>query len=77
MNQLLGIKGAPRIVYEELERMLDEGHAVSLDALSERTFYHPVTVSRALTQLQEWGLVKVHQSRPGCRANYEVLCYSN
>ena len=71
--QILGLKGAPRIVDDELRYMLRNGDDPSLFALSERTYYHPVTISRALASLQKWGLVRVEQERPGCRANYEVL----
>jgi len=67
-----GLKGAQRIVYDELRAMLHERSAPTIDALSERSNYHPVTVIRALLALEECGLVHITRARPGCRSRYEL-----
>lgn len=73
-----GLKGAQRIVYDELRAMLRERSHISIHTLSERSNYHPVTVWRALVALEDYGLVRIARTRPGCRSRYEVEeCYSN
>lgn len=67
---LVGLKGSQRIVFEELRRLLDDNAKVSQAILADRTNYHPVTVARALSKLQEYGIVTVKQTRPGCRSEY-------
>ena len=69
------MKGSPRQVYDELCRMKQLRQQPSLSRLADRTGYHEVTVWRALQRLQDWGLVRVEQHRPGQRAEYEVLEY--
>ncbi len=69
---LTGLKGAQRIVFEELRAMLMANEPVSIMRLSARSMYHPYTVSMALRSLQEWGMVRVTPTRPGCRNHYTL-----
>jgi len=76
---MMGLKGAQRIVFDELREMLDQGEPVSIMRLAERSSYHPVTVSRALACLESFGLVHIHRTRPGRRSEYAIedACYNN
>ena len=69
---MTGLKGAPRIVFEELKAMLTAGEPVSVMRLSERSMYHPYTVHLALKALQTWGMVCITPTRPGCRNLYAL-----
>ena len=62
------LTGSPCIVYDALQRSSNH----SAYTLSEFTGYHPNTVKRALSRLQEWGLVKITHRGRGRRAIYEV-----
>lgn len=68
-----GLKGAQRIVYDELRAMLRECCVPTISTLSERSNYHPITVLRALVALEEYGLIRITRPRPGCHSQYEVL----
>ena len=67
------INGAPRIVKDELEQVLEAGEKPSLSQLASRTGYCEQTVRNALLQLREWGLVRYENRGPGRRCHYEVL----
>lgn len=67
---MVGLKGSQRIIFEELRRLLAADKPVSQSILADRTNYHPVTVARALSKLQEYGIVTVKRTRPGCRSEY-------
>jgi len=67
------MKGANRIVYDELCQMLQLNQQPSVMRLADRTGYHETTVWRTLQRLQRWGLVRVEHLRNGQRAMYEVL----
>lgn len=69
---MLGLKGAQRIVFEELKAMLQAGEPVSIMRLSERSMYHPYTVHTTLRNLASWGMVKITPTRPGCRHQYAL-----
>jgi DNA-binding IclR family transcriptional regulator len=67
------INGAPRIVKDELEQLLQEGGKPSLSVLAMRTGYTEQTVRSALLRLCDWGLVRYENRGPGRRCYYEVL----
>jgi DNA-binding MarR family transcriptional regulator len=74
------LKGSQRIVFDELRLMLDHGEPISIMRLANRSLYHPITVSRALSQLESCGLVYIRRAGKGRRCQYAVaedLCYSN
>jgi DNA-binding transcriptional regulator GbsR (MarR family) len=67
-----GLKGAPRIVYEDMARLILNGRPVTTTELASETGYSAVTVSRAVNELIQCGLVhQMHQN--GGRAEY-ALC---
>lgn len=59
--QLYGLRGAPRIVLDEMERAAEAGEQVSVTMLSDKTNYHRVTVWRTLRKLCAQGLVLQNQ----------------
>lgn len=67
------INGAPRIVKDELEQLLEAGEQPSLSILASRTGYTEQTVRTALLRLCDWGLVRYENRGPGRRCYYEVL----
>jgi DNA-binding transcriptional regulator GbsR (MarR family) len=67
-----GLKGAPRIIYEDMARLILNGRPVTTTELASETGYSRMTVIRAVDELIQRGLVhQMHQN--GCRAEY-ALC---
>jgi DNA-binding transcriptional regulator GbsR (MarR family) len=67
-----GLKGAPRIVYEDMARLLITGEPVTMTDLASETGYSRRTVIMAVDELIQRGLVhQMHQN--GGRAEY-ALC---
>lgn len=67
-----GLKGAPRIVYEDMARLLVTGSPVTVRHLASETGYSKRTVRRSVDELIERGFVhQIHEN--GCRAEY-ALC---
>jgi hypothetical protein len=75
--EALPLKGAQRIVFEELERMLAARQAASIFSISERTGYCTYTVCKALQQLRTLGLIEMDQPRIGMRAEYRIIRKTN
>jgi DNA-binding IclR family transcriptional regulator len=69
---MTGVKGAPRIVFEELRVMLNNGVQPSVRRLAERTYYTERTVFRAMADLRAWGLVRRIPTPNGHPARYEL-----
>jgi predicted transcriptional regulator len=69
---MFGLKGAKRIVFDELRQMLDAGEDVSVMNLSYRTNYHHVTVCNTLQDLRSMGLVEMEQETRGAPAEYKI-----
>jgi len=64
------LTGSPRIVYDALKQhMVDDA---SIYSLSDATGYHPITVHRALRQLQAEGLIVIIPQGRGRRSLYEL-----
>ena len=66
------LKGAQRIVLQDLGEMLARGEQPSISALADRTMYAECTVRRALQALRAEGIVSMEQERPGARARYQI-----
>jgi DNA-binding transcriptional regulator GbsR (MarR family) len=67
-----GLKGAPRIVYEDLARLLLTGQPVTISRLTDETGYTRKTISNAIGELIERGLIdQTHENGHG--AGY-ALC---
>lgn len=69
---ILGLKGSQRIVFEEVQRLLEMGERVSVMKISMLTNYHYVTVWRTLCTLRQLGLVNVEQRKRGAPAQYAI-----
>jgi hypothetical protein len=69
---MLGLKGSQRIVFEEVQRLLEMEEKVSVMKVSFLTNYHYVTVWRALCELREIGLLNVEQPKRGTSAEYSI-----
>jgi len=69
---ILGLKGSQRLIFEEVQRLLEMGQRVSVMKLSLLTNYHYVTVWRALCELREIGLLNVDQAKRGAPATYSI-----
>jgi phage-related protein len=67
-----GIKGAQRIVLEELVRLKAEGRRVSIVALADATGYSHKTTWRVVRELCEQGLIEVDHPYNGGRATYTI-----
>ncbi len=67
------LKGAKRIVYEELERMLSIGRNPSVMSLAERTGYSEPTVWKSLDYLRNIGLIEMYQPKRGMPAQYRII----
>ena len=72
MYRYHGLRGAPRIVFEEICRLVVSGKPVSVTRLAGETGYDRRTVSRALAKLRKAGLVEIVQAKRGSRAEYRV-----
>jgi len=66
-----GLKGAPRIIYEDMARLLLTGQPVTMTCLASETGYSIRTVFNAVDELRERGLVQ--QRINGNQAEY-MLC---
>lgn len=67
-----GLKGAARIVYEDLARLLLIGQPVTIKRLTEETGYTRKTISNAISELIDRGLIdQTHENGRG--AGY-ALC---
>ena len=69
---ILGLKGSQRIVFEEVQRLLEMGEKVSVMKVSLLTNYHYVTVWRSLCDLRRLGLLNVDQPKRGASAQYAI-----
>ena len=69
---ILGLKGSQRIVFEEVQRLLEMGEKVSVMKISLLTNYHYVTAWRALCDLRRLGLLVVDQAKRGAPAQYAI-----
>jgi len=66
------LRGAQRIVLQDLDEMLTEGEQPSISALADRTTYDESTVRRALRGLREANIVSMNQRCRGARAQYQI-----
>jgi predicted transcriptional regulator len=69
---IFGLKGAQRIVFDELRGLLDADEDISVMILANRTNYHHVTVCKTLQDLREMGLVEMRQPKRGAPADYSI-----
>lgn len=69
---ILGLKGSQRLIFEEVQRLLELDQQPSVMKLSMLTNYHYVTVWRALCDLREIGLLNVDQAKRGAPATYSI-----
>jgi biotin operon repressor len=71
MYEYHGLKGADRIVLEDLCRLLVAGETVSVSRLADESGYSDFAVKGALKRLREVGYIEMDH-RNGCRAEYRV-----
>jgi len=69
---MLGLKGSQRIIYEEVQRLLEMGAKVSVMKVSLLTNYHYTTVWRTLCDLRSLGLLVMDQPKSGAPAQYAL-----
>jgi len=69
---IMGLKGSQRIVFEEVQRLLDMGEKVSVMKVSLLTNYHYMTVWRAFRGLRRLGLLNMTQTKRGAPAQYAI-----
>jgi len=72
MELLRWLKGSQRIVYEELQKMLESGEQPSISRLADRVPYCERTVRYALADLRDLGIVSMRQPGPGYPAEYQI-----
>jgi predicted transcriptional regulator len=68
-----GLKGAQRIVFDELVRTIENHEQPSISFLAQRTLYTEQTVRCALVKLHDMGIIRYQSYGRGKRAIYEVL----
>jgi DNA-binding transcriptional regulator PaaX len=71
MYEYHGLKGADRIVLEDLCRLLAAGETVSITRLADESGYSDFAIKKALKRLREYGYIEMEHSN-GCRAEYRV-----
>ena len=69
---ILGLKGSQRIVFEEVQKLLEMGERISVMKVSLLTNYHYVTVWRTFCSLRQIGLLDVYQPERGAPAQYAI-----
>jgi biotin operon repressor len=67
------LKGAQRIVYEEIARMLANNNNPSITSLAEQTGYSEPTVWKSLAKLRKEGLIEMYQPKKGMPAQYRIV----
>lgn len=68
-----GLKGAQKIVFDELAKMISAREKPSISCLAQRTLYTEQTVRCALVKLHDMGIIRYQSYGRGKRAVYEVL----
>ncbi len=67
------LKGAQRIVYEEIRRMLSNNNNPSITSLAEQTGYSEPTVWKSLAYLRKIGVIEMYQPKKGMPAKYRII----
>ncbi len=67
-----GLKGAQRIIYEDLCRLLARSEPISISRLADESGYTIKTVQATLLDLREQGLIEIRHGRRGARAEYRL-----
>ncbi len=70
MYQSHGLKGAQRIIYEDLCRLLARSEPVSISRLADESGYTEKTVQATLLDLRKQGLIEIRHAKRGARAEY-------
>jgi len=70
--QQLGLRGARRIVFEDMCRLLSTGDNVSVSRLAAVTGYDHSTVHRVLKSLRRDGIVEMTHRANGASAQYRI-----
>lgn len=73
MYQHHGLKGAPRIVFEDLCRLSAYGGQISITELAMETGYSRNCVASALNELKDRGIIEMEQDQVGMQAEYQIV----
>lgn len=72
MNGII-LKGARRIIFEELQRALAQGEEPSITDLADVTCYSETTVKAVIGDLVRYGVIKATRPGRGCKYSYQIL----
>lgn len=70
---MLLLKGSTKIVFDELNRALEDGEQPSIEDLADMTSYHESTVKTAIRNLVNLGLIATDRPGRGHKYTYQVL----